>query len=539
MRKENSLLMQKYFSKYSLVLLIILMASCAKRGTITGGDKDTIAPVLESSLPKNFTKNFVSKEIQLYFDEYVKVKNANKQLIISPPMKNMPDILPYNASKVITIRIKDTLLPNTTYSMNFGQSIEDNNEGNHLKQFKYVFSTGTYIDSLMQKATIKDALEKKTDDYVSIMMYEVNDTFNDSTIYKETPRYITNTLDSIKIAQLENLRAGFYKLIAIKDVNGNNKFDAKSDKIGFIDDAVNVPNDNTYQIAMFKEQVPFKAITVSQASPKKLYLGYEGKNNNVKVVVQRGEEVLPHILTKLPKKDTLQVWIKPLKKDSLNVMVSKDNFSKSFPVKISEQKKDSLKFSSDQASALDFREKFTINSTVPLIKFDSSKMRLINKDSTAVKFTTDYDEFNQNLKFNFTPEPLEKYSLRLLPGALTDFYERVNDTLKYDFTTNNTSDYGNMKVILENVKRFPVIVQLTDSEGKVLASEYTEKETEINFDLLQPTKYTLRVIYDDNKNKEWDTGSYIEKRQPEEVIYFPKEIDLHANWDWVETFRLE
>ena len=539
MRKENRLLMQKYFSKYSLVLLLILMASCAKRGTITGGDKDTIAPVLESSFPKNFTKNFVSKEIQLYFDEYVKVKNANKQLIISPPMKNMPDILPYNASKVITIRIKDTLLPNTTYSMNFGQSIEDNNEGNHLQQFKYVFSTGTYIDSLVQKATIKDALEKKKDDYVSIMMYELNDKFNDSTIYKQTPRYITNTLDSIRIPKLENLKQGSFKLIAIKDVNGNNKFDPKTDKIGYIDEPVLVPNDKTYEIAMFKEQVPFKAITVGQASPKKLYLGYEGKGNDIKVIVKRGDEVLPNIITKLPKKDTLQVWINPIKKDSLNVTVSKDKFSKSFPVKIVEQKKDSLKFSSDQATSLDFREKFTINSTVPLIKFDSSKMRLINKDSTAVKFTTDYDEFNQNLKFNFTPEPLEKYSLRLLPGALTDFYERVNDTLKYDFTTNNNSDYGNLKIMLENVKRFPVIVQLTDSEGKVLASEYSEKETEINFDLLQPTKYTIRVIYDDNKNKEWDTGSYIEKRQPEEVVYFPKEIDLHANWDWVETFRLE
>jgi uncharacterized protein (DUF2141 family) len=515
------------------------MASCAKRGTITGGDKDTIAPVLESSFPKNFTKNFVSKEIQLYFDEYVKVKNANKQLIISPPMKNMPDILPYNASKVITIRIKDTLLPNTTYSMNFGQSIEDNNEGNHLQQFKYVFSTGTYIDSLVQKATIKDALEKKKDDYVSIMMYELNDKFNDSTIYKQTPRYITNTLDSIRIPKLENLKQGSFKLIAIKDVNGNNKFDPKTDKIGYIDEPVLVPNDKTYEIAMFKEQVPFKAITVGQASPKKLHLGYEGKGNDIKVIVKRGDEVLPNIITKLPKKDTLQVWINPIKKDSLNVTVSKDKFSKSFPVKIVEQKKDSLKFSSDQATSLDFREKFTINSTVPLIKFDSSKMRLINKDSTAVKFTTDYDEFNQNLKFNFTPEPLEKYSLRLLPGALTDFYERVNDTLKYDFTTNNTSDYGNLKIMLENVKRFPVIVQLTDSEGKVLASEYSEKETEINFDLLQPTKYTIRVIYDDNKNKEWDTGSYIEKRQPEEVVYFPKEIDLHANWDWVETFRLE
>jgi hypothetical protein len=84
----------------------------------------------------------------LVFDEYVKLKNVNKQLIVSPPFKNQPEILPTNASKTITIKIKDTLQPNTTYNLNFGQSIEDNNEGNPYQQFKYVFSTGTYIDSL-------------------------------------------------------------------------------------------------------------------------------------------------------------------------------------------------------------------------------------------------------------------------------------------------------------------------------------------------------------------------------------------------------
>ena len=137
-------------SSYQLfcLLFVLVLVSCAKRGSITGGDKDTIAPVLKASFPKNLTTNFNGKEIKLVFDEYVKLKNVNKQLIVSPPMKNQPDILPYNASKVITIKIKDTLKPNTTYSFNFGQSIEDNNEANPYSQFKYVFSTGTYIDSL-------------------------------------------------------------------------------------------------------------------------------------------------------------------------------------------------------------------------------------------------------------------------------------------------------------------------------------------------------------------------------------------------------
>ena len=125
--------------KYILFLLVLLLLSCAKRGFITGGLKDTIAPVLKMSFPKNFSTNFNAHEIKLTFDEYIKLKDLRKQLIISPPMKNEPLILPTNVSKYLSIKINDTLQPNTTYSFNFGQSIVDNNEGNPLNQFKLRF----------------------------------------------------------------------------------------------------------------------------------------------------------------------------------------------------------------------------------------------------------------------------------------------------------------------------------------------------------------------------------------------------------------
>jgi hypothetical protein len=88
------------------------------------------------------------------------------------------------------------------------------------------------------------------------------------------------------------------------------------------------------------------------------------------------------------------------------------------------------------------------------------------------------------------------------------------------------------------VKQFPVIVQLTNEKGDVIASEYSDKATSIDFMFLEPSKYTLRVIYDANKNKEWDTGNFLERRQPEVVVYFPKEIDVRSNWDVDQTFDL-
>lgn len=527
--------MPKSIFRFLCLILVVVMAGCAKRGSITGGTKDTLAPVLNASFPKNLSTNFNGKEIKLVFDEYVKLKNINKQLIISPPMKNQPEILPYVASKTITIKLKDTLQPNTTYSLNFGQSIEDNNEGNPYSQFKYVFSTGPYIDSLKINVKIKDALENKVDNFVSVMLYEINEKFNDSTIYKESPRYITNTLDSLKVVTLENIKAGKYLLVALKD-NGNNKFNPNVDKIGFQKEYITIPNDTIFEVELFKEKLPFKAIKPTLASGSKLLMGYEGSPKNIKVAVKNGEETIPSIVTQFPKKDSLHIWFKPVKADSLKVVVSDEKFIKDFTVKIKKQKADTLSISPEFTGILPLREQFTLNSNIPLLKFDKSKMSVFNKDSVAVDFDTEYDELGQKLFLNFKKEELEKYKIILMPGAVTDFYDAQNDTLVYKIGTKNTSDYGNLRLILENVKRFPLIVELTDKDGKVKATAYSEKDTNVDFLALEPAKYTLRVIYDDNKNKVWDTGSFSERRQSEEVIYFPKEIDVRSNWDWEQAF---
>ena len=528
--------------KYTFLLLLFVVIGCAKRGSITGGLKDTIAPVLKVSFPENFNKNFKGNQIKLVFDENVKLKDLKKQLIVSPPMKNEPLILPTTASKTITIKIKDTLQPNTTYSFNFGQSIADNNEGNAYNQFKYVFSTGDYIDSLSLGGKIKSAYDKEVESFVSIMLYEVNDAFKDSIVYKETPRYVTNTLDSLKTFRLENLKSGKYLLVAMKDHNNNNKYNPKTDKIGFYKQFISIPNDTIYELELFKEALPFKAFKPTQSSGNRLLMGYEGDLNAVrsrpKIILKNKNEILPTIVTQFPKKDSLQIWFNPLKADSLSLDVTKDKYIKEFTFKIKAQKKDTLNITALYSGTLHFRNRFTLETATPLMKFDKSKMRLINKDSTAITFTTEYDEFNQKLYFDFKKEPLEKYTFSILPGALTDFFGKSNDSLIYKTSTQNTSDYGNLRIKLENVKRFPVIVELTDEKGTVLASEYTDKSTVVDFNLIEPKQFTLRAIYDENKNKVYDSGNYLEKRYSEEVIYFSKEIDVRANWDVEQIFDL-
>lgn len=519
------------------------MMSCAKRGSITGGLKDTLAPVLVSSAPKNFTTDFKGNEINLVFDEYIKLKNLNKQLIISPPMKYEPLITPTGVSKFINIKIKDTLLPNTTYSFNFGESIADNNEGNALNQFKYIFSTGPYIDSLTLGGKIKDAYAKNVDNFVSVMLYEANYKYKDSVIYKEFPRYITNTLDSMRTFKFENLKEGKYLLVALKDKSNNNKYNPKDDKIGFIKHFITVPNDTLFELSLFKETLPLKTLKPIQASGNRLLLPYEGKQNfklnKPTIVLKNNGETLETIVTQFPKKDSLQIWYKPLKADSLSLEVSKDTYNKKFTFKIKDQKKDTLNIKAVQNGVINFRDRFTLDTETPLVKFDKSKIKLINKDSTAVDFTTEYNEFEQKLYVDFKKEPLEKYSFTFFPGALTDFYDKTNDTLSYKLSTKEYADYGNLILNLKNVKRFPIIVEITNKKGdEVLASEYSEGKTQIEFNLMLPSQFTIRVIYDDNKNKMYDTGNFLEKRYAEEVFYFQREIDVRTNWDVNETIDL-
>ena len=529
--------------RFILFLLLFVCIGCAKKGSITGGLKDTIAPTLKISFPENFSTNFKGNQIKLTFDEYIKLKGLEKQLIVSPPMKNEPLIIPSSVTKYLTIQIKDTLQPNTTYSFNFGQSITDNNEGNPLNQFKYVFSTGPYIDSLALGGRVKDALDREVESFVSVMLYEVNEKFKDSVVYTSPPRYITNTLDSLKTFRLENLKAGKYLLVAMKDRNNNNKFNPKTEKIGFHKQFITIPNDTVYEIELFKEVLPFKALKPSQVSGNRIAIGYDGKQDfsksKPKIILKNNNQILESIVTQFPKKDSLQVWYKPIKADSLLLNIKKESYVNDFSVKIKNQKKDTLSINAVQTGILNMRDEFTLESSTPLVKIDKSKISIKDSKTKITEFTPNYDDFNQKLVLNFPKNTSEKYQIQLLPGALTDFFEKSNDTLTYKLETRSESDYGNLIVDLQNVKRFPIIIELTNEKGEILAYDYSEKNTKVEFNFLEPKDYILRVIYDDNKNKKWDSGNYLEKRQAEEVIYYSKVIkDVRANWNDNETFDL-
>lgn len=516
-------------------IISVIFTKCAKRGNIDGGAKDTIAPKYLWSNPKNFSTDFNANEIKIYFDEYIKLKEVKKQLIVSPPLKNDPEILPISASKYITIKLKDTLLPNTTYSFNFGNSIEDFNEGNPYREFNYVFSTGKMIDSLTLTGLVKDAYHKETDDFVSVLLFEANEKYNDSLIYKTKPRYVTNNLDKSKDFLFQNVKEGKYYLFALKDLNNNLKYDPKTEKIAFYPTPIDIPTKDAFELELFKETLPFKNNKPVIAAANKIILGYEGNFKKPKIEINDIKDKYNYKITKFPNKDSLQIWFKPQKFDSLQIKINEKKYTLS-PKKL---KVDSLSISASHNGKIDFNDDFFITSSTPFEKIDYKKIKLFNKDSLDVTFTTKIDTLQNNLYILFDKKEEQKYQLIFPENTITDFFDETNKKeLNFKFNTSFIADYGNLNLELLNVKSYPIIIELTDSKGKLLHTKNNININKVSLNLLPPEKFTLRVIYDTNKNGIWDTGNYLLKQQTEEVIYFNKEIDVRANWDVQQTIDL-
>ena len=522
-------------------ITIALIVSCANRGTPTGGPKDEMAPEVLRAEPENFTTNFDAKEIRIYFNEYVKLNNLQKQLIVSPPMDPEPTITPMGtANKYVKIIINDTLEQNTTYAINFGQSIVDNNESNPYPFYKYVFSTGSYIDSLKISGSIASADTRTTDQFVSVMLYEIDSTFNDSIIYKERPRYITNTLDSLTTYTLENLKEGKYLLVAMKDKNSNYKYEQRSDKIGFYEGVVNVPSDSIYNIKIFKEVLDFEVSKPFQVAGQKIGIPYQGDRKNLKI--ELFGDSLPNNLetriTKDQKTDTLYYWYRPkIEVDSAKFRFENLAYVDTLKYRFRDMPRDSLDIKAIYTGSLDFDKVFSLESNIPFETIDERLITVIDKDSLPVTFTTSLDTLNNHVLLKFELKEEDSYSIQALPQAFTSFFEEVNDTLNYTIRTKAYSDYSNVRVILNNAV-YPMILQLTDKTDNVKYERIATTAGPVDFDLITPGVYYLRVIYDTNGNGEWDSGNYLEKQQPERISFYPKEIEARAGWDVVEEFNL-
>ena len=527
-----------------IVLSIVVISGCAKRGSPTGGPVDSIPPVLINANPKINSINFDSKEIRLTFDEFIKLDNVDEQLIISPPLnKSSYEVKPLNGvTKKVFLEFIDSLETETTYSINFGNSIKDNNEGNPLTFFSYTFSTGETIDSLYVRGNISDAFDKETDDYISIHLYRIDSIFNDSIIFNNRPTYISNSLDSTSY-QFKNIKEGKYLILALKDIDNNYFFDPFYDKIGFIDSLITLPRDSIINFKLFKEETSLIWDKPHFINSEKIGFGYFGKLDLKNIQIESSlPDSVNYTYTKENEKDTLIFWLSRNSFDSLNFNLIEKDTTKLVTVKFDRAKDtliDSLSISPKTTSIIHLKETFKLSSNIPLKNIEDSLITIRDIDSLIVPFTTSINDNLDQIDIKFEVSPSDNYRLFILPEAIEDIRGVFNDTLQYNVVSQSLEDYGNvyLDVIRNSTSKF--ILQMIDSNGDIIREfKNVNQDTTYNFDYIRPGKYIFRIIEDTNKNDKWDTGNYLKKIKPENVYYFSNELEVRANWDLNETFNL-
>ena len=226
--------------KYPLLCLGMLLTAflaqqCANAVAPTGGPKDERPPVVVEAVPENHSINFTGKKIEITFDEYITLENANQNVMISPPLSEKPDIKLKN--KTVVVKFKETLAPNTTYTINFGSSIKDLHEGNQFKDYVYSFSTGDHIDTLSIAGKILNASDKKPVEDVYVSLYAANQENLDSLPLTTTPNYITKT-DKEGNFRLSGVADNKYLVFALRDLNSNLYFDLPNEEVAFLDTLV-------------------------------------------------------------------------------------------------------------------------------------------------------------------------------------------------------------------------------------------------------------------------------------------------------------
>lgn len=524
-----------------LALISLILFQCANRGTASGGEKDITPPVIVKEVPDNFSTNFTANEIKIYFDEYIKLNNIQRQLIVSPPMDPEPEITPLGtASRYITIRIYDTLQANTTYAFNFGESIKDNNEGNSFPFYRYVFSTGPTIDSLSVQGIVTEAFERETPELISVLLHEVDSTYTDSIIFKQKPKYIGVT-DSLSEFHIENIKEGQYLLTALKEENTNYTYQSKRDKMAYRSAFVTVPSDTAYVLKLFKQQPEFKFVRARQLAQGRIGFGYEGDLSAMTVkLLTDVHDSLEFITSKASKTDTLNYWLKPrdINLDSLQFEVTGPTQIDTVTVRIKNMERDSLSIKAT-ASTLKLGEFLKFESNIPLKSVNSDKVNIMDKDSVVLKSTLFLDSINNknaHLKFNLTEA--NNYQITLLPGAFTDFYNTQNDTLRIKSNTKLLSSYGDIRLNVLNAT-YPIIVQIVTNNGEVEAEHLAKSNGPIDFVSLTPGNYFIRVVFDTNNNGHYDAGHFLNKSQPERVSYAQDMLEVRADWSRIVDFTLE
>jgi uncharacterized protein (DUF2141 family) len=559
---------------YGIILLTII-AGCAKISAPSGGPKDRVPPIVVKSDPENGAKNFKGDEVSVTFNEYVVLEKINEKFMVSPPMNKKPKI--FLRGKSVHVQYEEALRDSTTYTFYFLDAIRDLNEGNALANYQFVFSTGPIIDSLSVTGDVYNALSLDAPEETLVLLYS---SLFDSAVVKRLPDYISR-VDKNGYFRIDNVRAGKYRLYALKDADNSKNFNLPDEQIAFLKDTIEVSAQNDY-IPVVKDTVKIKPHSVKTADttilkgkyklilfkpPKTAhYLTSSNRSRSYKLTYTLSLPPdstgfgfsIPEIssdsyyIERSRNNDSIQVWItdsslyvKPQIKtlvrypftDSTGKVIQKqDSITMRFLVPKetrAKPKKQPLTITSNLfTGSLRPGQQISFNSQTPLVPPDTSKISLYEGGgATRVKipFTFIPDTVNSCRMF-MTAHIIQgkDYLFTADSRAFRNIYGDVSDSSGYKISMKNNDAYGKLTLYVKNYvgKR---IIQLLSKEEKPLREIKMEKDGKIEFSLLEVGEYRLRVIYDLNGDGKWTTGDFKKGIQPEPVSFFPMGIHIKEN----------
>lgn len=531
----------RLMERICLFSLIWVLGACASMQNPTGGPKDINPPKVLKEYPKNLSKNFKAQEIKIEFDEFVKLNNAFAEISISPALEKPLEVKARKSE--LEIKIDEPLEANTTYTINFGKAIGDVNENNLLKNYSYVFSTGTEIDSLSITGNVKSALTNENLKEVTVFILP---TSRDSLFGKKKASIYTVT-DSAGNFKLSNLRADQYRIYALKESGADRIYQAGQDEIGFIDTPIDLnKNISNLKFRVFKEEPPvFKLLDRKIENDGKILLTFNKGLENLSVKELDNTKYLEKgIITYGLKMDSVNIWLPELTFDSLKVGIySGDKLIEQ--ASVYRNKRETLNRTPGIKDNL-LNGKIKPNSnlklrfTMPIIGLDSSKITLL-ADSVPVKGWTFTKVANSALEWrtNYDFDTGTTFNLKMSEGAFTGISGIKSLLYNKQFTVDETDNYGNLSLVVSPEERKnQYVVQLINDKQAVIREDVISENGVVNYQMYPSGKYTLRFVLDENRNGKWDAGSLQKGIQPEKMWNYEKPITLRANWDQEEKITI-
>lgn len=566
------------------VCILALLGACANMAQgPTGGLRDSLPPVYKTSNPLPNSLNFKGDKVEIEFDEYVQLKDGFEKIVVSPPTKS-PFVAKAIGKKVV-VEFRDTLKPNTTYTIDFSNSIVDNNESNPFNEYFFSFSTGDVLDTLSMSGYLLNAKDLSPAAGVLVGAYKQHD---DSVFVTKAFDRIAKTDENGRFT-LRNLEPVPYRVFALNDVNSNYYFDQPGEAVAFLDsvftpkmiekvrfdtiykDSVTIDTVKRFRsvrylpdsvtLQLFEEEIVRqsfkKAVLTSETTVELYFENYEKQVpeiNPVNFVSDNWAVVEPSVTT-----DTIKVWLRDSNVVKLDTLRFELVYQKTDSASNFVEARDTVQLIQNRKKAKrrdDKKQTFLTCSSgrsvevynLPRIEW-SAPVDFVQ--DSVVKVEMQKDTLWEKVDFRLVADSevnarsylLEaewkegaSYRLRIDSASVTDIYGNCNDKTELKFRIKTKEEYSTLKFKVQGVAD-SAFVELLNAKEQVKRVENL-RNGEVFFKNVHPGEYYARLVVDSDNDGLWTTGKYIENRKPEQVYYFSKTLKLRANWDVEEDWNV-